>query len=48
MSVFTYNSALEASPPKASRLPEVMLSSIDLLAKKKTDPKTPSKLQTLV
>lgn len=28
----TYNSALEASPPKASKLPEVILSSNDLLA----------------
>lgn len=32
----THNSALDASPPKASRLPEVMLSSMDLLAKKHT------------
>lgn len=28
----THNSALDASPPKASRLPEVILSSMDLLA----------------
>lgn len=29
----TYNSTLDASPPKASKLPEVILSSMDLLAK---------------
>lgn len=28
----TYNSALDTSPPKASQLPEVILSSMDLLA----------------
>lgn len=32
----THNSALDASPPKASKLPEVMLSSMDLLAEKHT------------
>lgn len=34
----TYNSALDASPPKASKLPEVILSSMDLFAKTYTDP----------
>lgn len=42
----TYNSALETSPPKASRLPEVILSSIDLLAK--TQIQITLKLQTSV
>lgn len=32
----TYNSALDASPPKASKLPEVILSSMDLFAKTHT------------
>ena len=29
----TYNSALDASPPKASKLPEVILNNMDLFAK---------------
>lgn len=32
----TYNSALDASPPKASKLPEVIFSSMDLFAKTNT------------
>lgn len=36
----THNSALDASPPKASKLPEVMLSSMDLLAEKHRRHKT--------
>lgn len=36
----TYNSALDASPPKASKLPDVILSSMDLLAKTHTSKNT--------
>ena len=35
----TYNSALDASPPKASKLPEVIFSIMDLLAAKRRDSK---------
>lgn len=43
----THNSALDASPPKASRLPEVMLSSMDLLAEKHTKDTSQVRITTL-
>lgn len=43
----THNSALDASPPKASKLPEVMLSSMDLLAEKHTQTQAKSEKEQL-